>query len=599
MNVTTGLILVGTVLTGGVIFASSMFSENTSPIQTQSAFTFNDNSNAEANTLRKSQSYIIQSGNIDYIIDKIKTIGGEVANTYPVINAVNALLTDEQYASLNNTANLKIHPDVKMETQVFRGAIIDSRISSLLGADTVNKRHGLKGEGVTIAILDSGLNYGSAYTAHISEDANGNKIDVPKYNAFTRRDETRFQNNDWNGHGTHIAGIIGSSLVDNYGDYNGIAPSANLVSVKAFDTQGNSSYSVVLDGLNWIFKNHKKLNIKVLNLSIGAEVVSNYWNDPVNLAVMRLWDEGIVVVTSAGNAGKDKSIGVPGNNPYVITVGAVYDNETKTKDDDRLLSFSSRGPTYEGFIKPDIVAYGGAIPMRLDDKFTRALNGARIPGTNYFSASGTSQSAAVVSGIAALILQKDPGLSPDDVKCRLMDSATLAQNSERLTYSPFEQGAGMVSAADAYWSKATGCANQGLDIKKDLAGIEHFAGPVRETKNGEFVVVGGDGEVYTQGNHWGKNAMNVRGNHWGQSKMEVRGNHWGKKMIDLRGNHWGGTIMRLRSQDNQVMAINSIMTVNSNDKDVIPNASSIFNTWKLQYLSKKSSIATPLKLEDY
>ena len=597
MNTTVGSIIAGAALAGSVMLVSTFFEDSEMWPSSNGEFKVAQKDGASVGK-SDAQSYIIQSNDMNYILNTVQSIGGEIANTYPIINAVNAILTHEQYTSLNNTSNLKIHQDVKMETQ-SSGKVIDSRFGKLIDADHANKNLGLKGDGVTIAILDSGLNYGSHYTSHISQDGRGKVITVPKYNAFNRRDESHIKNNDMNGHGTHIAGIIGSNLLDGGKVYNGIAPNAKLVSVKAFDSNGNSRYSVVLEGLNWIFKNRKKHNIKVLNLSIGAEVMSNYWNDPVNLAVMRLWDEGIVVVTSAGNSGKEKGIGVPGNNPYVITVGAAYDNDTYTSNDDRILSFSSRGPTYEGFIKPDVVSYGGAIPVQIDPRYTRALDAARVPGTNYYSASGTSQSAAMVSGVAALILQQNPHLSPDDVKCRLMDSAILAQNSKQLTYSPFTQGAGMVNAQLAIESNAKGCANQGLNIKQDLAGTSHFGGPVREDKNGEFIIKGGDGEMYTEGNHWGKNMMNVRGNHWGQSKMNVRGNHWGKKMMDLRGNHWGGHVLRLRSNNDQIMSVNSLVSVNSTDSDVIPKASSPFHVWMSQLRAKRSKIAKPLDLKDY
>ena len=596
MNATFGSIIAGVALVGSTLMVSSPSHKN--ELASDASNPLKAVQESISSISNEPQSYIIQSNNIDFIMKKVQAIGGEVANTYPIINAVNALLTQDQYASLNKVTDLKIHADIEMETQ-SASRIIDSRVGTLIDSDLVNKAFGFKGDGVTIAILDSGLNYGSTYTSHISQDGRGRKISIPKYNAINRRNETHIVNNDKNGHGTHIAGIIGSNLLDQGNDYNGIAPNARLVSVKAFDKYGDSRYSVVLDGLNWIFKNRKRYNIKVLNLSIGAEVMSNYWNDPVNLAVMRLWDEGIVVVTSAGNTGKQKGIGVPGNNPYVITVGATYDNGTMDLKDDRVLSFSSRGPTYEGFIKPDVVTYGGQLAVRIDPRYTNARSSDRVSGTSYYRASGTSQSAAVVTGVAALIIQQNPNLSPDDVKCRIMSSAILAQNKHQLTYSPFTQGAGMVNAGRAIKSNARGCANQGLNIKQDLAGVTHFGGPVREKKNGEFVIIGGDGEMYTQGNHWGKNAMDLRGNHWGSSTMNVRGNSWGRKMMDLRGNQWGGKVLKLRSNDDQIMSINSLMKVNSNDKDVIPHASNPFYAWLTEARAKRSKIASPLEIEDY
>ena len=143
--------------------------------------------------------------------------------------------------------------------------------------------------------------------------------------------------------------------------FNGIAPDAGLVGVKAFDDDGRGSYANVIRGLDWIYQNRDVYDIRVVNLSFSAEPRSYYWDDPLNQAVMALWEAGIVVVASAGNRGPDAmTIGVPGNVPYVITVGAMSDNCTPGDgSDDFLASFSSAGPTVEGFVKPEVVAPGG------------------------------------------------------------------------------------------------------------------------------------------------------------------------------------------------------------------------------------------------
>ena len=129
----------------------------------------------------------------------------------------------------------------------------------------------------------------------------------------------------------------------------------------AFNGTGAGRYVDVITGLNWIVANREKYNIRVLNLSFGAPPQSYYWNDPLNQAVMAAWRAGIVVVAAAGNEGPAAmTIDVPGNVPYVITVGALTDNYTPyNPNDDRLATFSSTGPTYEGFVKPEMVAPGG------------------------------------------------------------------------------------------------------------------------------------------------------------------------------------------------------------------------------------------------
>ena len=136
--------------------------------------------------------------------------------------------------------------------------------------------------------------------------------------------------------------------------------------IKAFDADGRGSYLDVIRGIDWVVANRDRYGIRVLNLSFSARPVSYYWDDPLNQAVMRAWQLGIVVVASAGNRGPDAmSIGVPGNVPYIITVGAMSDAASKRANDDFLASFSSTGPTYEGFVKPDV---GRALNERLSTR---------------------------------------------------------------------------------------------------------------------------------------------------------------------------------------------------------------------------------------
>src|SRR6187455_2193147 len=164
---------------------------------------------------------------------------------------------------------------------------------------------------------------------------------------------------------------------------------------------------------------------------------------------MRAWQSGIVVVVSAGNSGPlPQTVGVPGNVPYVITVGAMTDNYTASGRDDRLASFSSTGPTFEGFVKPDLVAPGGhvwgfmATYMKIAVDHPTYMNSG-----DFFTMSGTSQAAAAVSGVAALVIAQNPGLTPDQVKCRIIASGRPAVKADgSLAYSVLQQGRGMVDA---------------------------------------------------------------------------------------------------------------------------------------------------------
>jgi serine protease AprX len=214
------------------------------------------------------------------------------------------------------------------------------------------------------------------------------------------------------------------------------------------------------------------------------------------------------------------TIGVPGNVPYIITVGAMTDDYTpEVMNDDKLASFSSAGPTYEGFVKPEIVAPGGHLPGLMSFDTQIAYDHPEYhDGGRYFQMSGTSQAAAVVSGVVALMLTEQPWLTPDEVKCRLMDGARLATtNNSELAYSVFQQGAGVVNAADSLASVAANCANTNLDINKDLAGIQHYAGTANVNENGNFYVEGfGDEYVWQVTEEFNSNVGHI----WG-ADMEV------------------------------------------------------------------------------
>ena len=233
-------------------------------------------------------------------------------------------------------------------------------------------------------------------------------------------------NTEENGHGTHVTSLIANAARSDDQQYLGVAPNVRLVSVKAFGSGGQGTYLDVIRGIDWVVQHKDSHDIRVLNCSFSAAPRSHYWEDPLNQAIMAAWQAGIVVVASAGNTGPDPmTIGVPANCPYVIAVGGVSDNFTPDDgSDDFLSSFSSTGPTHEGFIKPDVVAPSGHV-WGLMPTFARIAQDHpefQRDG-DFFTMSGTSQSAAIVSGVVALMLEAAPALTPDDVKCRLLATA--------------------------------------------------------------------------------------------------------------------------------------------------------------------------------
>jgi serine protease AprX len=196
---------------------------------------------------------------------------------------------------------------------------------------------------------------------------------------------------------------------------------------------------------------------------------------------MRAWAAGITVVAAAGNGGPGPmSVGVPGNNPYVITVGAFTDNHTPADwNDDYIAPFSASGPTLDGFVKPDLVAPGAHIVSTIPpgSYISRNHEANRIT-PHYFEMAGTSQAAAVVSGVSALLLSRQPELAPAQVKQRLLVTAFpwVDPDTTAALYSIWQQGAGRVNAPDSTSAEVQGEANAGMDIQADLAGEEHYEG---------------------------------------------------------------------------------------------------------------------------
>ncbi len=224
------------------------------------------------------------------------------------------------------------------------------------------------------------------------------------------------------GHGTHVAGLIaGNSL--NYpglkklmGRYMGVAPRANLVSVKVSDDDGDTTVLDVINGLQFVVDNKDALGIRVVNLSLSSSAAESYRTDPLDAAVEAAWFSGIVVVAAAGNDGDAPNAVsyAPGNDPFVITAGALDDRGSTRLDDDALAPWSSRGMTQDGVQKPEVLAPGNRLVAALAPKsdFERLCRRC-VVGKNYFRLSGTSMSSAVVSGVGGPRDPGEPGHDPE------------------------------------------------------------------------------------------------------------------------------------------------------------------------------------------
>jgi len=491
-------------------------------------------------------AYIVEAGGSAEAARAVRAVGGRVTHELPIINGVSALLSADQAVRLRGHKGWQIFPDATLQTQGTTAAASvpspettpDIYQRAMIGVNDLAAQ-GINGTGVTVAVLDSGVLQKTSLS-YLTADLNGNNRMVAQYDAInnilvdaTHPCKSYPCVNDTYGHGSHVTGLIASSNTSDAvlnGQPQGIAPMVHLINVKAFDGTGNGTYANVLNGLNWIYNNRTTYGkIGVVNMSFGAAPSSFYWNDPIDQAVMKLWQAGIVVVASAGNFGPAaQTIAVPGNTPYVITVGAMTDNFTPNDPtDDGITSFSSAGPTYEGFVKPDVVAPGGHLAAFMD-KALQALPsqhpqyGSTDP--NLFIMSGTSQAAAVTSGVVALMLQANPSLTPDQVKCRLITTTQSALNAGGYaSYSIYQQGSGRINAYAAVYSQAANCANQGLNIAADIAGTTHYWGPARRSPTtGAFYVVNSLGTpLNNDGYIWNQSYAKGQGAKWNNGYMWV------------------------------------------------------------------------------
>ena len=514
-----------------------------------------------------SSHYIVQAATTRTARHEIERVGATPGKELSIIGAVTTSLTDSQLARLRAHGSAQVYLDRVVGSQglvsIVENPVLASVVNTEVTVDplvdggpvsaapnmyvtdypvqvgaTQLQQSGINGKGVTIAVLDTGIwtgggqNFSTRILGSVDIVAGGG---VPV-------------TSDPFGHGTHVASIAAGGATTLLGTSFGIAPAANLVIVRAFDATGAGSYSNVIAGLNWILTNQKKYNIRVVNLSFGASPESYYWNDPLDQAVMAAWKAGIVVVASAGNSGpQPMTIGVPANVPYVITVGAMTDNFTPSNtNDDKLASFSSTGPTYEGFVKPELVAPGGHMVGSLwYQSYLASIAISRMNSSeSLFVMSGTSQAAAVTTGVVALMLQANPNLTPDQVKCHLIASAQPALTSAGVpAYSVFQQGAGLVNAPAAVYSTATGCANQGLNVAADLAGTQHFGGPANETASGTFYLMNMSSSTYGTavpgaGYTWNQAYTGTQGYAWTQAYTWANGYAWTQGYAWSQGYAW-------------------------------------------------------------
>lgn len=272
-----------------------------------------------------------------------------------------------------------------------------NRVRELVHAEDAH-RMGIKGTGVTVAVMDTGIADHPDFSHRI--------LDFVDFTAG------RSGMYDDNGHGTHVCGIIGGTGFASRGRYMGIAPGVKYVVIRVLDKMGNGNTTQVIRAIEWLIRNHKKYNIRILNISVGMlSSAKEEEREKLLEAVERVWEEQIVVVTAAGNNGPEAgSVTIPGMSKTVITVGS-SDDETAIRGRIRMgTGYSGRGPTESCIVKPEVVAPG--------TKVVSCSN-----RMSYETKSGTSMATPVVTGAIALLLERYPYLTPVQVKLRLYETA--------------------------------------------------------------------------------------------------------------------------------------------------------------------------------
>jgi serine protease AprX len=325
---------------------------------------------------------------------------------------------------------------------------------------------------------------------------------------------------DGRGHGSFVASIAAGEAAG----YAGAAPNAPLVSIDVLDDHGMALTSDVISAADWILRNKETHGIRVVNFSLHGSEPTSFMFDPLDKAVEKLWFSGIVVVTAAGNYAVDgQASGVlfsPGNDPFVITVGASDIVGSVPVADDFAAPWSSWGYTPDGFAKPELVAPGrymvGAVPSSSTIALERPE---RIVEPGYMQLSGTSFSTPVVAGAAAYLLALNPQWTPDDVKGALMQAALPLPAAEPLSFGMGEVNAGLAAqVADP--------PNPNLTLNRFL--IPDPTGDRAPIFNADAWKAAALADA-----HWGSDTWDAA--HWGSANWGAA--HWGSQSWDAA--HWG------------------------------------------------------------
>jgi len=401
------------------------------------------------NATGKVDVIIQSSGGTSDAVSKTKGLGvfQKDMKQLSLVNGVEAVVPASQLKKLQGVSGIVVTPNANVKLSGTVGTTqlwpYESGNALMWPGDTTT----YAGKTPAIAVVDSGIQNRADFGGRV----------IASVNLSTIAGNTSL--NDERGHGTFVAGIAAGASPD----LTGAAPAAPLVSVKVMNDQGQAKTSDVITAAQWILDNKSKYNIGVANFSLHSSYSTNFYRDPLDQAVEKLWFGGVVVVAAAGNYGSSSGpsgvLYAPGNDPFVITVGAVDIGNSLWSHDDSIAPFSAYGYTPDGFYKPDVAAPGrymvGPIPSGSTIAAQKASN---LVGTDRIQLSGTSFAAPIVAGTAAQMLARHPGWTPDQVKGALMRTARKVTNG-----NPKAAGLGEITASRAVTANYAPNPNIGLE----------------------------------------------------------------------------------------------------------------------------------------
>jgi serine protease AprX len=454
--------------------------------------------------------------------------GGTVLTQFHIIDGVEAVIPAAEEPVLAAQPGITVTPDVSLTVESTPESTASHTPSDAFLQETGSTQlaaSGDTGQGVTVAVLDTGIDNLPDFAGRLLGG-----VDLTSGNNPYR---------DGYGHGTFVAGLIAGNGASSNGQYSGEAPGASLVSVKVAGADGTTRLGTLISGLQWVADNQGTYNIKVVNFSLGVRPSKSTMNNPLDQAVEAVWNAGVVVVAAAGNAGPfNGTILSPGDDPLVITVGALDDMATSSVSDDEMNDFSSVGPTTpDGWVKPDLVTSGRSV-VSLAAPGSAIYNNypsGRVGGAN-FAGSGTSFSTAITSGAAALVLADNPGLSPNQVKARLLGTTTPGPVG-----NPFADGHGALNALAAATGRPLNFGQSASNLKPPSQGTVSLApsGPV-DTWNTSLWSGANWPQAPSDG--WAWNGAQWNGGDWnGWAWNGGAWNAWAWNGAAWNGSSWSGS----------------------------------------------------------